>query len=739
MRCTPALLLICATQLAAPAALAADLIGPSVFASIEDNVPFSGAGDAFKAPAFNSIVIRSSSVESRVIRELDVTSLAGATIQTARLTGVVSVNNALDTGLRTFDFVVYDADGVASLTDYQLPGTLVGTGAYHPPAELSFDFDFDVASELQTLLDGGATHIGLRVAPTSSPSAANSAGSVLLTVTATGAPPTGDWTQQTGRYQLASPSIGDVDGDGWDEVVLVTASALGTGSPQLHVWRHDGTSLAGFPIDLTSGSLVPAALADLDGDGKLELLIAGSTLDVFDHTGTAVPGWGHSLGVRDLSVGDIDGDGRPEVVVARTSSSAISYEHDGTYKVDYSIPSFPFFQWESAPALADLDGDGDLEVIGRGTDSVAIWHGDGSLTAGSPVAVPGGTTARPVVADLDGDGSLELVITADTYVPFQPGLDLMYVLSSTGTVLPGWPQSVAMSIHDQPSVADLDGDGDLEVVLTGGSSGGAPQVFALHHTGVAVAGFPVVPQSGVPAIGRSAVTFGDVDGDELPELLLQVGNAIFAIDGDGSDLPGFPFVLPAAVSSATSSPAPVLADLDKDGLAELVATASSDLTKVQQLDVPFSADVAPWSQDDGDARGTSWYRPAALTAASHSVPAGGAATIAFALELGPQQAGALYFLLAGASGTAPGLALPGGPGSLPLNIDAVSVFALGAAGGPLLPGFVGVLDQAGRASASLVAPSGLFAGLAGARIDFAAVLGASFGAATNPVGVWVTP
>ncbi len=149
-----------------------DLV-PVVRASIEDS-PWDGNPDSFAISPFEGLVRRQDfSRENRAIQEFDVSGIGGGTVISATLSGRVSVNNSFDNGPRTFDFVLYAGNGVADLSDYNAVGTVVGSGSYHPPNDTSFTYSFDVAAAVQSLIDGGATHIGLRCEGTSSPNFPN--------------------------------------------------------------------------------------------------------------------------------------------------------------------------------------------------------------------------------------------------------------------------------------------------------------------------------------------------------------------------------------------------------------------------------------------------------------------------------------------------------------------------------------------------------------------------------------
>jgi hypothetical protein len=158
--------------LLASVANATDIL-PTVFASIHDQ-PHDGVPDSFNAAPFEGLLrLQGGNREDRAIQEFDVSAFTSMPISLATLSGRISVNNAFDNGPRTFDFLLYAGNGVADLTDYSIAATFVGNGQYHPPNQSSFTYSFDVTAVVQTLLNGGATWIGLKVVCTSDPSFPN--------------------------------------------------------------------------------------------------------------------------------------------------------------------------------------------------------------------------------------------------------------------------------------------------------------------------------------------------------------------------------------------------------------------------------------------------------------------------------------------------------------------------------------------------------------------------------------
>jgi hypothetical protein len=165
----------------------AQMFTPSVVASIDDS-PRDGLGDAFNNAPFDGLLRQTASTEDRAIQEFDLSSLGGASIASATLSGTVFVNNAFDNGLRVFDFSLYAGNGAADFSDFQIASSVVGQGSYHPPLQTSFVYSFDVTGTLQALLSGGAQFVGLKVDCNTEPNFPNildNASSQLVVVTAT--------------------------------------------------------------------------------------------------------------------------------------------------------------------------------------------------------------------------------------------------------------------------------------------------------------------------------------------------------------------------------------------------------------------------------------------------------------------------------------------------------------------------------------------------------------------------
>jgi hypothetical protein len=214
------------------------------------------------------------------------------------------------------------------------------------------------------------------------------------------------------------------------------------------------------------------------------------------------------------SIADLDGDGREELVVA------VSYFFDpGAYAAD------------SGRAAAAVGSGGDVaNYVASGVVVYDLhtrgvkWsqHLDLSTARTRYVAH---AYAPPTLADVDGDGRLEVIVGTST--------GFLYVLdAAAGAALEGWPVQMG-DITGQPAVGDLDGDGRLEVVAGDGRGSvaafrGSGQELWERHLGGAVGAGP---------------TLADVDGDGRLEVVVGAADGrMHVLDGaTGADRPGFPF------------------------------------------------------------------------------------------------------------------------------------------------------------------------------------------------------
>jgi uncharacterized protein (DUF2141 family) len=231
------------------------------------------------------------------------------------------------------------------------------------------------------------------------------------------------------------PAIADLDGDG--DLDMLLANKLdpsdlqrsfvyrleNVGSPARPAFRMRG------PLELGKRFHAAPAFGDLDGDGRLDLIMGqwGPRLAWYRGTARGYEPVDTALATITRgsntvpTLGDLDGDGDLDLIVGESSGWLNSYRNDG----GPSQPRFALVSDEferirlgrrSAPLLSDLDGDGDLDLlVGSESNGLALFRNEGTRTAprlvrDSAFGVVAPVLAAPAAGDLDGDGDLDLVV-----------------------------------------------------------------------------------------------------------------------------------------------------------------------------------------------------------------------------------------------------------------------------------------------------------------------------------------
>ena len=310
------------------------------------------------------------------------------------------------------------------------------------------------------------------------------------------------WPSPLNEFVTKAISIGDVNGDGEDNIILQTVDTYST-TGYLYAFNKDGSTLDGFPITCGANSGSPA-LADIDNDGALEIFVTkrvypAGFVYAYHGDGSQVDGWPQEMDYipgTAVSVGDITGDGIPEVV-AESYYKLWVWDKDGNV-----LDGFPFDQPTdctnsySEPILVDLDDDGYREIVygthgfGGGPDNCYVIKNNGSVMAGWPKVTTWGIYSPPAIADIDNDGSLDIVIGDQVG---GANVNALYAWDKDGNSLPGFPVTGIPAINIQPIVADFDNDGFLEIIVDDNSTdvNGIGRFWAYNHDGSLCEGFPL--------------------------------------------------------------------------------------------------------------------------------------------------------------------------------------------------------------------------------------------------------
>ena len=409
--------------------------------------------------------------------------------------------------------------------------------------------------------------------------------------------------------------MADLLGDGKRELVIADADGY------VHAFKIDGTELAGWPVRTNLLPTVDPTHPGGSHTASIAFTKGGLNKDL------------HSGGGFAAAVGDLDGDKKPEVIVGTYDGYVFAWRADGTI-----VPGWPFsvdrstvtqttprrIMYEgvlAAPVLADMNKDGKLDVIVATMNSLVYvlgadgkplsgWNGgkplvvqDPSLSENTdPKQLRDRIVSTPAIGDLTGDGVPDIVLGTNENYDNQGRL---YAIDgASAQYLPGWPISVVTNyvlplvgsgMPNAPAMADLDGDKIPEIVV-GGIAGGArtynskgKQFGRIYPNSSNSYGPMSDAKNAVSIVLMASPAIGDLDDDGVLDVVQPTGGgdaaAAFASGGIRRDFehhvaawdtktgefkPGFPRVIEdwQFFNSA------VIADIDGDGKSEAIEASA---------------------------------------------------------------------------------------------------------------------------------------------------------------------
>ncbi|MBB6146569.1 hypothetical protein HNQ77_004548 [Silvibacterium bohemicum] len=418
----------------------------------------------------------------------------------------------------------------------------------------------------------------------------------------------GDGTFQTPTYLLQdytfpSVQIADLNGDG--KLDLVLGGAAGVTS---FLGNGDGT-FGGVTGAVVSGD-GQMTIADFNGDGKIDLAAQNSEngdVEVApgngDGTFRATPVLFSTttpiLNPPDIDIqvaGDIAGNGT-NWVIGLGNGMVLSGSPNGKEGFNYlnALPSVAtYYTFWLFPVLGDFNGDGKQDLILAGNNNVAVALSNGDGTFATPVNVPLSVTPSCVilnvaVADVNRDGKLDLLIAypGDFRCGIPNTVPSGYLVAlgngdgtfKTATFTPYGESlsELALAPYHGPG-KPLDMVAEDEGLPPGSSSIVNPSVSLLPGNGDGTFGAPVTlftdSQQGV------SLRTDDYNQDGKPDLTLFDGSEIdadsgillYAGNGDGT------FAAPVLLSSVGGALAGTYADVNNDGVPDLIFTGYSGLS-----------------------------------------------------------------------------------------------------------------------------------------------------------------
>ena len=335
---------------------------------------------------------------------------------------------------------------------------------------------------------------------------------------------------QTGGTKPIAVAVGDFNHDGKLDLVVVNQD-----QDTLAVMLGNGNGTFATPVvhNLPPGVPLQVAVADFNNDGNLDVAVITGAVNGFASNVIVLLGTGNGSfgtpittlsGVSGLTIktADVNGDGKQDVLIGGSGSAAIlNGKGDGTFETPVLLSSGSYQLVDVA--AGDLNGDGRMDIvcaIANPNAGIAVFlqNADGSFSAGQVLITQYASGTAVAVADFNGDGKLDVLLGAAQEVQY---------LSGNGDGTLQQPVPVYGGLDTGPiALADFNRDGLMDFAAANYDT--QYRLDVIMEAPGADGSFGANVMSSATTTGTTGVAVGDFNGDGWPDVVTadSVGNRV---------------------------------------------------------------------------------------------------------------------------------------------------------------------------------------------------------------------
>jgi hypothetical protein len=391
--------------------------------------------------------------------------------------------------------------------------------------ESSSDYSIVSGGDPFSLAAGDSVSVVVRFNPTSEgqhPCTITTGSPFCSAIECTGAGTAFELAAELPGVSRGDAAWGDYDGDG--DLDLILAGSASTGKV-CRVYRNDAGTFTQMDAGLPGVWKCAVAWGDYDGDGDLDILLAGDTgsgrlsrvyrndAGIFTDIGAGLPG----VSTCAVAWGDYDGDGDLDILLAGDTGSErmcrVYRNNAGTFAdAGAGLPGVA----DCAVAWGDYDHDKDLDILltgDTGAEHISrVYRNDGGVFTDIAAGLLGVALSAVAWGDYDSDGDLDILLCGATTTAEATRI----YRNDTGTFVSA--SAGLPSVYDGGlGWGDYDNDGDLDVLAAGAYDSLHQRSYVYRND----AGAFVDATAGFPALASASVRWGDYDNDGRLDVFLM--------------------------------------------------------------------------------------------------------------------------------------------------------------------------------------------------------------------------